>query len=111
MWRLTGQQIAGAAAEVDGAPAPTGAKGPSEGGSEDVRGPHAALAVKLQVSCKAVHAHKVPRFLTALLWHTYATCHNSSSLFPCCLRDFALQSFISHVWLYHAKATGTASTA
>ena len=48
---MTGQQIAGAAAEADGAPSPgpTSGKGAAEGVSEDVRGPHAALAVKLQV--------------------------------------------------------------
>lgn len=50
LWRLTGQQIAGAAAEVEGGPTPASGKGGTEGASEDVRGPHAALAVKLQVT-------------------------------------------------------------
>lgn len=52
LWRLTGQQIAGAAAEGEGAgPSSSkgGAGGAEGGGGEDVRGPHASLAVKLQV--------------------------------------------------------------
>ena len=50
LWRLTGQQIAGAAAEVEAGATPASGKGGTEGASEDVRGPHAALAVKLQVT-------------------------------------------------------------
>ena len=50
LWRLTGQQIAGAAAEGEGAPATSkGTGGGGDGGADDVRGPHASLAVKLQV--------------------------------------------------------------
>ena len=52
LWRLTGQQIAGAAAEGEaGGAAPTGkgGAGGGEGVGDDVRGPHASLAVKLQV--------------------------------------------------------------
>ena len=52
LWRLTGQQIAGAAAEGEGGASSSkvGAAGGGEGGGgEDVRGPHASLAVKLQV--------------------------------------------------------------
>lgn len=51
LWRLTGQQIAGAAAEGEGGgPSSKGGAGGAEGGGgEDVRGPHASLAVKLQV--------------------------------------------------------------
>ena len=67
LWRVTGQQIAGVAAaeaeaDEDAPPAPTpgkaGAKGASKGTGkgadasppEDVRGPHASLAVRLTVS-------------------------------------------------------------
>ena len=51
LWRLTGQQIAGAAAEGEGAGASSTSKGAAGGaeGADDVRGPHASLAVKLQV--------------------------------------------------------------
>ena len=52
LWRLTGQQIAGAAAEGEGGASSSkgGAAGGGEGGGgDDVRGPHASLAVKLQV--------------------------------------------------------------
>ena len=52
LWRLTGQQIAGAAAEGEGGGASSSSKGAAGGGegADDVRGPHASLAVKLQVS-------------------------------------------------------------
>lgn len=53
LWRLTGQQIAGAAAEGEAGGTPPSSKGGAgggEGGGDDVRGPHASLAVKLQVS-------------------------------------------------------------
>lgn len=52
LWRLTGQQIAGAAAEGEGTGGASTSKGGGaggEGGADDVRGPHASLAVKLQV--------------------------------------------------------------
>ncbi|KAL0056285.1 hypothetical protein WJX82_009537 [Trebouxia sp. C0006] len=50
LWRLTGQQIAGAAAEGEGGGASSSSKGAAGGGegADDVRGPHASLAVKLQ---------------------------------------------------------------
>ncbi len=51
LWRLTGQQIAGAAADGEGGGASSTSKGGAGGaeGADDVRGPHASLAVKLQV--------------------------------------------------------------
>ena len=58
LWRLTGQQIAGAAAEGEGGPSSSkgGVAGGGEGGGgEDVRGPHASLAVKLQVCTPLNH--------------------------------------------------------
>ncbi|DBA67150.1 TPA: hypothetical protein ACH3X2_001471 [Trebouxia sp. C0005] len=50
LWRLTGQQIAGAAAEGEGGGASSTSKGAAGGGegADDVRGPHASLAVKMQ---------------------------------------------------------------
>lgn len=57
LWRLTGQQIAGAAAEGEGGGSSSkagGAGGGDGAGGEDVRGPHASLAVKLQV-CTSLH--------------------------------------------------------
>lgn len=58
LWRLTGQQIAGAAAEGEAGASSSkgGGAGGSEGaGGEDVRGPHASLAVKLQVCTPLNH--------------------------------------------------------
>lgn len=58
LWRLTGQQIAGAAAEGEGGASSSkagGAGGGEGAGGEDVRGPHASLAVKLQVCTTLNH--------------------------------------------------------
>lgn len=50
LWRVTGAQVAAQAAAADGAEAGNSRAGPAPAVSEEeVRGPHASLAVRLQV--------------------------------------------------------------
>lgn len=48
LWRVTGQQVAQAAAAAEAGAQPSGASAPAIS-EEEVRGPHASLAVRLQV--------------------------------------------------------------
>ena len=81
LWRLTGQQIAGAAAEGEGGGASSSSKGAAGGGegADDVRGPHASLAVKLQVSSPC---------LTCMSWGLYMYLRGSH----CCLLGLEVSS-------------------
>ena len=90
LWRLTGQQIAGAAAEGEGGASSSkgGAAGGGEGGGgEDVRGPHASLAVKLQVcnllSCRPsclCMSEPVDLFLNACKASNIASCQQATAV-------------------------------